>query len=186
MLNQTDLTTHINGCKRNDRASQKKIYVAFQSFAMSLCMKYVNSKDDALEIVNDGFLKIFKELVRYEATSENTTASFIAWLKRIMINTAIDRFRKDKKLELIDELSDSYDNVEYTSETALQKLSYEEIIKAIKTLPPSYYLVFSLYVIEGYTHKEIAKQLNIVEGTSKSNLAKARIFLQNKLSSQLT
>lgn len=186
MLNQKELTTYIDGCKRNDRASQKKIYVAFQSFAMGLCLKYVNSKDDALEVVNDGFLKIFKELVRYEATSENLTASFVGWLKRIMINTAIDRFRKDKKLELLDELTDSYNVLESNRETILQKLSYEDIIVAVKTLPPSYRIVFSLYVIEGYTHKEIAKELNIAEGTSKSNLSKARIYLQNKLAGQLT
>lgn len=185
MLSNKELSIYIDGCRQNDRACQKKLYSTYFGFAMSICYKYVSSKEDAIEIVNDGFLKVFKELVRYEAAFDDASASFGGWLKRIMINTAIDHFRKNKKLSLLDELTDTYEALENNSETPLQKLSYNEILKQVQTLPPGYLLVFNLYVFDGFTHKEIAEQLNIAEGTSKSNLARARTYLQKKLSGQL-
>ena len=137
MLTQEELTLYINGCRRNERASQKKLYISFYGFAMSLCFKYVCSKEDSVKIVNDGFFKVFKELVRSEAVSENTTASFINWLERIMINTAIDHCRKNNEPELNDKLTGSFDVFETTNETSIHTLTYNEIIKVVKTLPLS-------------------------------------------------
>lgn len=185
MLSNRELSINIDGCRLNNRSCQKRLYTAYYNFAMSICIKYVSSKEDALEIVNDGFLKVFKELIRYEAAFDDALASFGGWMKRIMINTAIDHFRKNQKLGLLDELTENYETLENSSETPLQKLSYDEILKLVHTLPPTYFLVFNLYVFDGFTHREIAEQLDIAEGTSKSNLARARIYLQKKLSDQL-
>lgn len=150
---------------------------------MSVCFKYAGNKDDAVEIVNDGFLKLFVGLQNYEATHSNVAASFMGWLKKIMINTAIDRYRKDKHLELINDLDDEHFNVSDIAENAVDKISHDEIMKAVQNLSPAYRLVFNLYVIDEMTHKEIAQFLNISEGTSKSNLSKARKILQKQITS---
>lgn len=102
-------------------------------------------------------------------------------MKRIIINTAIDHYRRNKNHEVIEELNYCHDEISFSDEDVLEKLSNDEIIKAVQTLPPGYRLVFNLYVIEGMTHKQISEQLLIEEGTSKSNLSKARILLQKKL-----
>jgi RNA polymerase sigma-70 factor (ECF subfamily) len=180
-MNEEELIKSIQGCRHNDRGSQKKIYASFYALAMSICFRYVDNKEDAMEIVNDGFLKIFKQLYYYKATYADATASFSGWLKKIMIHTSIDHYRKNKKLELFEELKTGYEFVSDNDESILDKLTHDEILKAVQTLPTGYRLVFNLYAIDGLTHKEVAEELNIAEGTSKSNLAKARHFLQKKL-----
>ncbi len=172
----------IQGCKQNNRDSQKKMYASFYGFAMSVCFKYTNKKEDAVEIVNDGFLKIFKSIYHYEASFADLASSFTGWLKKIMIYTAIDRFRKDKKLQLVYDLGDAGSDVSYAGEDVINKLSHDEIMKAVQNLSTGYRMVFNLYVMDGMTHKEIGEYLNITEGTSKSNLAKARKVLQRNLS----
>jgi RNA polymerase sigma-70 factor (ECF subfamily) len=107
----------------------------------------------------------------------------MGWLKKIMINTAIDRYRKDKHLELINDLDDEHFNVSDIAENAVDKISHDEIMKAVQNLSPAYRLVFNLYVIDEMTHKGIAECLNISEGTSKSNLSKARKILQKQITS---
>ena len=149
---------------------------------MSVCFKYTNNKEDAVEIVNDGFLKIFKSIYHYEASFADKSSSFTGWLKKIMIHTAIDRFRKDKKLQQVYDLGDEGGDVSYAGEDVIDKLSHDEIIKAVQNLSAGYRMVFNLYVLDGMTHKEIGEYLNIAEGTSKSNLAKARKVLQRNLS----
>jgi RNA polymerase sigma-70 factor (ECF subfamily) len=158
------------------------MYASFYGFAMSVCFKYTNKKEDAVEIVNDGFLKIFKTIYHYEASFADLASSFTGWLKKIMIHTAIDRFRKDKKLQLVHDLGDEGGDVSYDGEDVIDKLSHDEIMKAVQNLSAGYRIVFNLYVIDGMTHKEIGEYLNIAEGTSKSNLAKARKVLQRNLS----
>ena len=158
------------------------MYASFYGFAMSICFKYTNNKEDAIEIVNDGFLKIFKSIYHYEASFADLASSFTGWLKKIMIYTAIDRFRKDKKLQLVHDLGDEVGDVSYDGEDVFNKLSHDEIMKAVQNLSAGYRMVFNLYVMDGMTHKEIGEYLNIAEGTSKSNLAKARKVLQRNLS----
>lgn len=148
---------------------------------MSICYKYVVNKDVATEVVNDGFLKVYKHLCTYQASYEDVAISFSGWFKKIMINTSIDYFRKNKKYKLVDELNVAYESLENKTETSLEKLSHDEIMKVVHTLSPGYRLVFNLYVLEGMNHIQIAETLNISEGTSKSNLSKARGFLQKKL-----
>ena len=148
---------------------------------MSICLRYVNSREDAKEVVNDGFLKIFQEIYRFNASFDKEVASFIGRMKRIMINTAIDHYRKNKNRDLLQELNDNQEEICTNGESGIEKLSHDELMKFVQMLPPGYRIVFTLYVIEGMTHKQVAEQLNITEGTSKSNFAKARMFLQQKL-----
>ena len=124
-----------------------------------------------MEIVNDGFMKIFRKLDKY-----SPGLSFKGWLRKVMINSAIDYYRRNEKH--YHSLDISHGKYETSGETILDKLSEQDIIEAIQRLPPSYRMVFNLYVIEGYKHEEIANQLNISVGTSKSNLAIARNKLQ--------
>ena len=134
---------------------------------MSICLRYSRTYEEAVEIVNDGFVKIFSRLDMY-----SKGLSFKGWLRKVMINSSIDYFRRNEKH--YHSLDISHVQYESSSETALDKLSVKEIIEAIQLLPPSYRMVFNLFVIEGYKHDEIANQLNISVGTSKSNLAIAR------------
>lgn len=181
MLTTPELTEHIEGCVRNNRESQKIIYSSFYGYAMSICERYAGSKEDSVEILNDGFLKIFKELHKFRPSYADSIASFKGWLRQIMIYTAIDHYRKTKK-HLANHYSDpSVLQLAIHQETVLDKLSYEEILKAIQLLSPAYRTVFNLFVIEGLSHDEISKKLGIAEGTSKSNLAKARMQLQKIL-----
>ncbi len=181
MLSAEDLQIHIRGCALNSRESQKKIYSSFYGYAMSICHRYANQDEDATEILNDGFLKVFVEIYRFKPAYADTVSSFKGWLRKIMIYTAIDHFRKNQRHKMLAELNESYMHVPASQEDAVDKLSYEEIIGAIKYLTPGYRTVFNLFVIEGFSHDEIAKELGISSGTSKSNLAKARKQLQKIL-----
>lgn len=184
MLTAGELTKHINGCVKNNRVSQKKLYSSFYGYAMSLCERYASGHEDALEILNDGFLKIFKEIARFKPAYEDINASFNGWLRKIMIYTAIDHFRKNKKHLVIGHLDPSTVQVSSGYESAIDKLSHDEILKAIQQLSPAYQMVFNLFVIEGMSHEEISEKLNIAVGTSKSNLFKARLRLQELLTRQ--
>jgi RNA polymerase sigma factor (sigma-70 family) len=182
VLTKDELINCIEGCKHNKRVYQNKMYVAFYDYAMSICFKYGNDKDDAVEIINDGFLKIFKEIYNYKPLSEDIAFGFTSWLRRIMINTAIDHYRKNKHNANFKDLNDEHENTAANHEQdVLANLAYNELIKVVQELSPAYRIVFNLYAIEGMTHKEVGKHLNITEGTSKSNFAKARAFLQNRL-----
>jgi RNA polymerase sigma-70 factor (ECF subfamily) len=181
LLTARVLTEHIEGCVRNSRESQKTIYSSFYGYALTICDRYAGNKDDAVEILNDGFLKIFKEIHKYQPAYADTVASFTGWLRKIMVYTAIDHFRKNKKHLAHGHTDPSLLQIASPHETALDKLSHEEILKAIQFLSPAYRTVFNLFVIEGLSHDEISKKLGIAEGTSKSNLAKARIHLHKIL-----
>lgn len=186
MLTKEELINCIEGCKHNKRIYQNRVYVAFYDYAMSICYKYGNDKEDAVEIINDGFLKIFKEIYRYKPLSEDIAFGFTSWLRRIMINTAIDHYRKNKNNTILKDLNEEKEYLTAKEEQdMLSRLSYNELIKIVHELSPAYRMVFNLYAIEGMTHKEVGKHLNITEGTSKSNFAKARAFLQNKLLQQI-
>ena len=181
MLSAEELSLHIERCALNNRESQKKIYTSFYGYAMAVCDRYTNNQDDALEILNDGFLKIFKEIYRYKPAYSDVISSFKGWLRKIMVYTAIDHFRKNHKYAFTAELDNGVIQVSAQTETALDRLSYEEIIRSVQKLTPGYRTVFNLFIIEGFTHEEISEKLGISTGTSKSNLAKARRQLQKIL-----
>ena len=187
MLSSDELSMHISGCALNERESQKKIYNSFYGYAMAICDCYANNEEDAVEILNDGFLKIFKEIHRFKPAYSNEINSFKGWLRKIMVCTAIDHFRKNKKHRVVGELNVAAVKAYTQEEDAVEKVSYDEIIGFIQHLSPAYRTVLNLFIIEGFSHEEIADQLGISVGTSKSNLAKARkqlqkiIFSQNKI-----
>ena len=184
MLSEQELEIHIRGCALNNRESQKKIYSSFYGYAMSICHRYANHEEDANEILNDGFLKVFVEIYRFKPAYTDTGNSFKGWLRKIMIYTAIDHFRKNNKHRMSVELNETYVHVPSGDEDSLSKISYDEILAAIKFLTPGYRTVLNLFIIEGFSHEEIAKELGISVGTSKSNLAKARRQLQKILFKQ--
>jgi RNA polymerase sigma factor (sigma-70 family) len=181
LLSAEELTFHVEGCAQNNRESQKIIYSSFYGYAMAICDRYTNSQQDSVEILNDGFLKVFRELHRYEPAYSDVMSSFKGWLRKIMVYTAIDHFRKNQKHQVVMQLDIIDYQITSITEDALDKLSYEEIIRAIQELSPGYRTVFNLFVIEGLSHEEIAAKLEISTGTTKSNLFKARKQLQKIL-----
>ncbi|HEX4877183.1 MAG TPA: RNA polymerase sigma factor [Chitinophagaceae bacterium] len=181
MLSAEELSFHVQACSRNSRESQKIIYSSFYGYAMAICDRYTGKQEDALEILNDGFLKIFREIHHFSPAYADVISSFKGWLRKIMIYTAIDHFRKHHKHQMVAQLDDVVYQLPAVGDTALEKMSYEEIIRAIQQLSPAYRTVFNLFVIEGLSHEEIAEQLDISSGTSKSNLFKARMQLQKIL-----
>ncbi len=184
MLSAEELSMHIEKCALNNRESQKKIYSSFYGYAMAVCDRYTNNQDDAVEILKDGFMRIFKEIHRYKPAYTDVVSSFKGWLRKIMVYTAIDHFRKNHKHQFTTDLNNGIIQVASGGETALDRISYEEIIRSIQDLTPGYRTVFNLFIIEGFTHEEISEQLGISIGTSKSNLAKARRQLQKILFQQ--
>lgn len=184
MLSADELSLYIRGCALNERESQKKIYNSFYGYAMAICDCYANNEEDAVEILNDGFLKIFKEVHRYKPAYTNEINSFKGWLRKIMVCTAIDHFRKNQKHRVVGELDIASVHASVHEENGLDKVSYDEIIRFIQNLSPAYRTVLSLFIIEGFSHEEISEQLGISVGTSKSNLAKARKQLQKILFTQ--
>jgi len=136
---------------------------------MALCVRYAKDKNDALEILNDGYLKVFKNMGQYDAAR----ASLYTWMRRIIINTAIDFLRKKQVYYNMDVLPDAHEETGIENE-ALQKMSGVELLKAIRQLPPTTGTVFNLYVIDGFSHREIAGLLPISEGTSRWHLSEAR------------
>ncbi|HMR88425.1 MAG TPA: RNA polymerase sigma factor [Saprospiraceae bacterium] len=169
-----DETTFIEACINNERWAQKKLYEDNYSTMMTLALRYANCNDDALDILHEGFIKVFKNMYKYHVGT-----SLQAWIKRIIINTAIDYYRKEVRRKEED-LELAY-NVSSNEPDAISNMSSEEILKALQQLSYSYRSVFNLYVIEGYSHKEIGEMMHITESTCRSNLVKARTKLKNIL-----
>lgn len=164
----------LEGCIRGELLSQKLLYKRYYGFAMAICLRYSATREEAAEVLNDGFLKVFTKLPSY--SSQN---SFKGWLRRILVNTAIDNYRKENQhyhtVDLMYADSETEDN------DIIGAISADEILSLVQQLPPSYRLIFNLFVMEGLSHPEIAEKLNITEGASKSNLFKARTHLQRMI-----
>jgi len=174
---QINLSLLIEGCRKGNRASQIRLYKHFYGYAMGVCLRFCKSRDEALEIVNDGFLKAFTKIDQYDPDQP-----FKPWLRRILINASIDYYRKYHKLsEPLDYTSSLDSTSDYVENDALNHLAYEALLDVIQNLSPMYRLVFNLYVMEGLSHQEIAEKLGISVGTSKSNLSKARQKIQSML-----
>ena len=181
LLSAEELTYHVEACGVNNRESQRILYGSFYGYAMAICDRYANRQEDAVEILNDGFLKIFREIHHYRPAYSDVVSSFKGWLRKIMVYTAIDHFRKNQKHQMVTQLDNVVYHIPTVHEDAIDKLSYDEIIRAIQELSPGYRTVFNLFIIEGLSHDEIAAQLGISTGTSKSNLSKARKQMQKIL-----
>lgn len=172
----------LKGCMRNERLSQKKLYELYYGRMMSVCMRYSDNYETARDVLNEGFLKVFKHLKTYEPRH-----SLESWMKRIMINAAIDNYRKNKKHKKQVDLEKAAHYISDTNNnlSIISSLSAQEIMKLVQMLSPAYRAVFNLYVIEGYKHREIAKMLEISVGSSKSNLAKAKINLRKLIAQEM-
>jgi RNA polymerase sigma factor (sigma-70 family) len=181
LFNQVNLEQIILGCIKASRESQRELYKLYYCFAMRICVRYCNNEIEAEEIVNDGYLKIFTQIKNFTPSYKNYEASLVGWMKRIFINTAIDNYRKYSKSYATTLLDDSHFAIDSGDEMPIEKMSYNELIKLVQNLSPIYRTVFNLHVIDGLKHEEIAEQLNISVGTSKSNLAKAKQNIQKML-----
>lgn len=162
----------INQCKKKHPKAQEDLYKRYSSTLFSVCLKYASSYADAEDILQDSFMVIFNKIEQYK-----NKGSFEGWLKRICVNTALQRYRKPGVFNLINE-----GNIpEVTVEVDEESVSLDFLLGIIQELPDRYRLVFNLYVLDGYSHKEIAELLAISDGTSKSNLARARQILKDKI-----
>nr|WKN36583.1 sigma-70 family RNA polymerase sigma factor [Tunicatimonas sp. TK19036] len=162
----------IQGCIDHQRDSQQQLYQQFYGYGMSICLRYTRNEDEAIEVLNDGFMKVYQGLKGFD-----TSKSFPAWFRRILINTAINHYHKTKKYQNHEPI-ESQVEVLADDSNIISRLSYEEIFALIQQLSPMYRTVFNLYVIDGYTHEEISEALGISIGTSKSNLSRARAQLR--------
>ncbi|TAE18563.1 MAG: RNA polymerase sigma factor [Bacteroidetes bacterium] len=175
----------LKGCQAGQAHAQQKLYQQFYGKMMSVCLRYAKDREEAQDILQEGFIKVFASLSHFK-----NEGSLEGWVRRIMVNTAINHYHRYKKQQA--ETSLDHDLQEQYSLThnfddidVIQKINYEELLLLIRSLPPAYQTVFNLYVIEGYSHKEIGEMLQINEGTSKSNLAKARMKLQKQINTLL-
>ena len=162
----------IKQCADNDRKAQKEIYQLFAGKLFSICLKYSKNKQEAQDNFQDGFIVIFDKIGQY-----NFKGSFEGWLKRVMINTVLLKYRKKNVLNIVTE--DIPDEVIVDVDD--DEISLDFLLNLINDLPDRYRLVFNLYALDGYSHKEISEMLLIAEGTSKSNLARARAILKQKI-----
>lgn len=162
----------INGCKEGNRRMQEEMYRRFSPRMYAVCLRYAGNAEEAEDILQEGFIKIFKKLDSFRGDG-----SFEGWVRRVFVNTAIEHFRRKRYLQPVTEREEN--TIEGKSLSALDGLAEKDILALIKELSPGYRTVFNMYVVEGYTHKEIGDMLGISEGTSKSQLSRAKVILQD-------
>lgn len=167
----------IQACIKEDKTAQKRLYELYAPKMYFVCLRYARHELEAQDMLQDGFIKVFDNLAQFRSKG-----SFEGWIRRIMVNTSLNYCRKSSfKQEQIG-IADYQDKV--VSSKAISNMSEQELLKLIQQMPDGYRLVFNLYVIEGYSHKEIGEMLNISESTSRSQLAKSRKWMQNLLTEQ--
>lgn len=162
----------IEKCKSEDRKAQGELYSRFASKLFSVCLKYSRNYTEAEDNLQDAFLTIFKKIHQFK-----NKGSFEGWLKRIVINTVLQRYRKEKVFDIVNENTADAEDMDVED----VPVSLDYLLQIIQKLPDRYRLVFNLYVLDGYSHKEIAEMLDINEGTSKSNLSRARQILKKDI-----
>ena len=165
----------IESCRKGDRASQKAIYDRLASRMFPICIRYAGDRESAQDILQDGFITLFTKLEDFKGDG-----SFEGWARRIFVTTALMYLRKKDVLKMSDELELAR-GLKAETVTQTQNLGYKELMELIMTLPPGFRTVFNLYALEGYSHKEIGEMLGISETTSRTQLSRARIWLQNKI-----
>ncbi|WP_306551239.1 RNA polymerase sigma factor [Daejeonella sp.] len=164
----------LEGCRRGDRKAQESLYKTLASRMMGICLRYAKDTFEAEDVLQMGFVKVFQKVSDFRGEG-----SFEGWVRRIMVNTAIESYRKNlRNLNIVD-IDEVYDQPQNTFD--MSGLELKDLLKLVQQLSNGYRLVFNMYVIEGYSHKEIAKQLGITEGASKSQLSRARAILKEKI-----
>ncbi len=174
--NPTELGKLIDGIRKNDRKSQKRLYELYYGLMMSISMRYCANWDAASEVVNSGFLKIFLKIDKYSGKG-----SFEGWMKRLMVNTALDYIKslKPESVEVDDKVT--FENDYYLENDALSNFNVEDILIEVQKLPPMSRAVFNMNIMEGMKHKEISEELGISEGTSHWHLQNARKILKENI-----
>jgi RNA polymerase sigma factor (sigma-70 family) len=169
MINDNDL---IEGCIAGERKMQKELYQRFAAKMFGVCLRYAGNTEEGEDILQEGFIKVFKKIESFRKEG-----SFEGWVRRIFVNTAIEHFRRKTYLQPITEREEDTVKADYTN--VLDSLAEKDIINLVQQLSPGYRAVFNMYVVEGYTHKQIGDLLGISEGTSKSQLSRAKTILQD-------
>lgn len=169
-----DLDKTIKDCKRNRPDAQKRLYEHFSGKMFGVCLQYSKDYTEAEDILQDGFIKVFTKIDQFDFKG-----SFEGWVRRIMVNCALERYRKHNLLYSVSEIRE-YDT-KLACDDVMSEITSKELLALIQELSPQYKMVFNLYAIEGYSHQEIGDMLGISEGTSKSNLSRARTILQEKV-----
>lgn len=165
----------IKECKAGDRKAQKRMFDALAPKMMAVCLRYMGNREDAEDVLQEGFITLFTKLESYEGTG-----SFEGWARRVFVNTALMHLRRTDALGLSDDITEARGL--FTEEaTPVQKMGYRELLQLVAALPPDARTVFNMYVMEGYSHREIAKELGCTEATSRSKLQRARIRLQEMI-----
>lgn len=168
----------ISDCLAGKPSAQKALYERFSRKMMGVCMRYADSYEEAQDVLQDAFVKVFEKLGTYSGNG-----SFEGWVRRIFVNTSLDHYRKSKMERQMQDI----DDVGYalaSGEDIISDITANDLLEILKKIPPGYRMVFNLYVIEGYSHKEIAEELNITENTSKSQFSRARTYLLSVLEKQ--
>ena len=168
----------ISGCIDGNRRMQEELYRRFSPRMYAVCLRYASSSEEAEDILQEGFIKIFKKLSSYRGDG-----SFEGWIRRIFVNTAIEHFRRRRYSQPVTEKEENTIEGKYLS--VLDDLAEKDILELVRQLSPGYRTVFNMYVVEGYTHKEIGEMLGISEGTSKSQLSRAKVILQDMVKKYL-
>jgi RNA polymerase sigma-70 factor (ECF subfamily) len=186
LKNIEDLKDIVDGCLKGDRRSQETLFKMFYGKMLAVCSRYISDQDTAQEVLQEGFIKVFDKLEVFDFKG-----SFEGWVRRIIVNTAIDSIRKAKRAPVLKDTDtdfkmDSTDQMEESETLQLTELKASIPLEAIGKLSPGYRAVFNLFVIEEYSHKEIAEMLGISEGTSKSNLSKAKLNLKKILTGEFS
>ncbi len=183
MNKQLEEDTIVRDCLLGDRKAQRFLFEKHYGKMLGVCLRYATGMDQAKDFVQEGFIKIFAQLGKF-----NGKGSLEGWIRRIMVNNCIDTIRKEKKNRFISD-GDNYIEVHAGTiedeDDVQMNINPQEVIDALRKLSPAYSTVFNLYVVEGYSHREIADMLKISEGTSKSNLAKAKRNLRNYLKKEI-
>jgi RNA polymerase sigma-70 factor (ECF subfamily) len=179
---QETIKSIIEGCIANDNKCQKTVYEQYRGYALKIVFRYIYNYNDAIDVVNDGFVKLFTHFQKFEFGKDlDNEKILMGWIRKIMVNTSIDQLRKRKMVMETGEIPEHIWNLSDKTHNSDQQILYKELIVMIKKLPPNYRVVFNLYVIDGFSHNEIAKILKISSGTSKSTLSRARAILQQSL-----
>lgn len=176
------LHTIIQGCISNNSWYQKLLYERYYAYALKITFRYIYRYERAVDVVNDGYVKLFRNFSRFHcAEGVDMERMLMGWIRKIMVNTAIDDLRAHNMLPEIGGIPEYVWEEPDNGQSPEQRMYYKELILQVKQLPPSYRAVFNMHIIDGFSHQEIADRLGISVGTSKSNLAKARAHLQKKL-----
>jgi len=170
----TQLDDIIKGCVAGKPKAQEALYKKYSRKLFGICLRYTKDYSAAEDVLQEGFIKIFTNISSFKGTG-----SFEGWIRRVVINTALERYRKQFQMYPITDVNESDISMKY--ENISTDINAKDLLELVKELPPAYKMVFNLYAIDGYSHKEIGEILNISIGTSKSNLSRARKLLQEKV-----